>query len=233
MLEYTRAGVERQLPLLRLRDLSRVRLELRLHPTTRTSPSPSTPSANIPSPAPSRPWRFPPRLAPVDWPRGVRRGRHGAALPQGYQGEARPGSHDPLWLRAPAHDRDAHCGIRQRKRPKRAVRFSRAARFHNDQFSALKAIEQGDSFTSASKAIGRSQSAHFMQKAAPSAGSPVGRGGDSIRFQSVAQSQTLVSESMPAMLTRMNSAAEVGMFLPTKSARMGSSRWPRSMSTAS
>ena len=198
MLEYTRAGVERRFPYCDYEIYPESEWnygfaddgELRRHRARHRRISLLRHRAAHGDFRPSRAGRL---------ARGIRRGRQGTALPQGHRRSAL-GSHDPLWLRAPAHDRDAHCGIRQRKRPKRAVRFSRAARFHNDPFSALKAIEQGDSFTSASKAIG--QSAHFMQKAAPSAGSPVGRGGDSVRFQSVAQSQTFVSSSTPADCAR-------------------------------
>ena len=39
--------------------------------------------------------------------------------------------------------------------------------------------------------------------------------------------------SISATLSRTRSTSEVGRFLPTKSARIGSSRWPRSTSTAS
>ena len=44
---------------------------------------------------------------------------------------------------------------------------------------------------------------------------------------------TASTSSIPAMVTRTRSTSEVGRFLPTKSARIGSSRWPRSTSTAS
>ena len=44
---------------------------------------------------------------------------------------------------------------------------------------------------------------------------------------------TASTSSMPASVTLTRSTSEVGRFLPTKSARIGSSRWPRSTRTAS
>ena len=44
---------------------------------------------------------------------------------------------------------------------------------------------------------------------------------------------TASSSSTPVRWTRTRWTSEVGRFLPTKSARIGSSRWPRSTSTAS